>query len=81
MIAKVILRIDPSIKEKASRLARREGKNLSQLIRELLEQYVKEHDMSEYIENLWNDIGRKLSEKGITQKDIEKVIREVRSSR
>ncbi len=59
MATQMIIRIDPRLKEKISRLARSEGKNLSELVRELLEKYIKERDMGAYIDNLWDSIGKK----------------------
>ncbi len=79
MVTQMIIRIDPDLKEKANRLAKKEGKNLSELVRELLENYTKERDMSAYIDNLWERIGEKLKGKNITPADIEKAIKQVRS--
>lgn len=59
MATQMIIRIDPRLKEKISRLAQSEGKNLSELVRELLEKYTKERDMGAYIDNLWDSIGKK----------------------
>lgn len=77
----MIIRIDPNLKEKANRLAKKEGKNLSELVRELLENYTKERDMSAYIDNLWERISEKLKEKNITPADIEEAIKQVRSEK
>ena len=74
----IIVRIDPNLKNKASRLAKTEGKNLSKIIRELLESYVKERDIETYIDDLWTRIGNKISKSGYTEKDIDKIIRAVR---
>ena len=80
MATQMIIRLDPFLKEKVSNLARKEGKNLSELVRELLERYVRERDMGAYIDNLWDKIGRRLSEKNISQTDIDGIIQKVRSS-
>ena len=80
MATQMIIRIDPFLKEKVSNLARKEGKNLSELVRELLEKYARERDMGVYIDNLWDKIGRRLSEKNISQTDIDGIIQKVRSS-
>ncbi len=80
MATQMIIRIDPFLKEKVSNLARKEGKNLSELVRELLEKYARERDMGAYIDNLWDKIGRRLSEKNISQTDIDGIIQKVRSS-
>jgi len=81
MATQMIIRIDPNLKDKVSRLAQSEGKNLSELVRELLEKYTKERDMSAYIDNLWASIGNNLSKNNISQSDIENAIKQVRSNK
>lgn len=80
MTTQMIIRIDPTLKDKLYKLARTEGKSASQMIREILKDYVKERDISAYIDDLWKRIGRKLESKKIKPKDIEKAIRESRKS-
>lgn len=80
MATQMIIRLEPELKNKVSKLARREGKNLSELVRELLEKYARECDMSLYIDSLWAEIGQKLSGKKITESDIDKIIKDVRSA-
>lgn len=80
MATQMIVRVDPDLKEKVSRLAQSEGKNLSELVRELLEKYTKERDIGAYIDDLWASIGKKLANNNISESDIEKVIKQVRSS-
>ncbi len=79
MATQMIIRVEPSLKDKASRLAKSEGKNLSELVRELLEKYTKERDMGAYIDNLWTKIGRNLS-KNMSESDVENAIKQVRSN-
>lgn len=78
MATQMIIRLDPGLKEKVSKLAKIEGKSLSELVRELLEKYTKERDMGAYIDNLWNRIGEKLSENNVTVYDIDIAIKEMR---
>jgi predicted DNA-binding protein len=80
MATQMIIRLDPALKNKVSTIAKKEGKNLSELVRELLEKYAKERDMGTYIEDLWDKIGKKLSERKITQSDICEAIKETRAS-
>lgn len=80
MATQMIIRLEPQLKDKVSKLAKKEGKNLSELVRELLEKYTKERDMSSYIDNLWKKIGQKLSEKNVSELEIDKVIKNLRSS-
>ena len=75
----MIIRVESSLKNKVSRLAKAEGKNLSELVRELLEKYTKERDMSAYIDNLWDRIGLNLSQNNISEANIEEAIKQVRS--
>ena len=79
MATQMIIRVEPTLKNKVSQLAKAEGKNLSELVRELLVKYTKERDMSTYIDNLWDRIGQNFSQSNISKNDIEKVIKQVRS--
>jgi len=80
MVTQMIVRLDPCLKNKVSNLAKKEGKSLSELVRELLEKYAKERDMGPYIDNLWERIGKELYDNKIVQTDIDEVIQKVRSS-
>ena len=79
MTTQMIIRVEPSLKNKVSQIAKAEGKNLSQLVRELLEKYTKERDTSAYIDNLWDKIGQKFTQNNVSEADIEKAIKQVRS--
>jgi hypothetical protein len=78
MTTQMIIRIDPEVKVKLSKLARVEGKTSSQMVRELIEGYIKERDIGVYIDDLWSRIGGKLRSKGVRQRGIGRAIREVR---
>ncbi len=78
METQMIIRVESSLKDKVSRLAKSEGKNLSELVRELLEKYTKERDMGAYIDNLWDNIGRNLSKNATSESDIENMIKQTR---
>ena len=80
MTSQIIIRIDSEVKDKFYRLARLEGKRTSQLLRELIEDYIKERDISTYIDSLWERIGGKLKSKGIKPEDIETYIKEERKN-
>jgi len=79
MSTQMIIRVEPSLKNKVSQLAKAEGKNLSELVRELLEKYTKERDMGVYIDSLWDRIGQNFSKNNISEADIEEAIKQVRS--
>ncbi len=81
MTTQMIIRIDPEMKSKLNRIARVEGKTTSEMVRELLGDYIKEKDIGSCIDDLWDRIGGKLKSKGITPKDIRSAIKESRRSR
>jgi len=79
MTTQMIIRVEPTLKNKVMNLAKSEGKSLSELVRELLENYTKERDMGAYIDNLWNSIGKKLSQENVNESYIEEAIKLARS--
>ena len=81
MTTQMIIRMDSEMKNKLNKLARVEGKTTSQMVRELMEDYIREKDIGTYIDNLWDRIGGKLRSKGVTQRDINRAIKESRKSR
>jgi len=78
MTTQMIVRINPDLKNKVNNLAKAEGKNVSQVVRELLEDYVRDRDIGSYIDGLWEGIGGSLKSRGHTPQTIERVIREAR---
>ena len=81
MTNQMIIRVDSELKRKVSTLAKAEGKTTSEIVRELLEDYVRERDIGSYIDDLWDRIGSKMSSKGIVSKDIPKTIKNVRAKK
>lgn len=81
MSTQMIVRIDPELKSKVNNLAKAEGKNISEVVRELLEDYVKDRDIGLYIDDLWKRISTKLTSRGFGPKDIKRVIQEVRTKK
>ena len=79
MTTQMIVRVDPDLKAKVNNFAKIEGKSVSEVVRELLEEYVKNRDIDSYIDNLWDRIGGKLGSSGVGPKDIKHVIRDVRA--
>ena len=78
MPTQMIIRMDPDLKERLNKLARIEGKTTSQMVRELIEDHVKEHDISSYIDGLWERTGKKLRSKGVTPVDVGRAVKDVR---
>ena len=81
MTTQMIIRIDPELKNRLTKLARLEGKATSQMVRELIQDYLREKDIGAYIDDLWDRIGGRLKSKGINEKDIRRAIKESRKSR
>lgn len=79
MTTQMIIRIDPDLKTKVNNFAKLEGKRVSEVVRELLVEYVRNRDIGSYIDNLWDRIGSKLASSGVRPKDIEGFIRDVRA--
>ncbi|MBI3399594.1 MAG: ribbon-helix-helix protein, CopG family [Deltaproteobacteria bacterium] len=78
MTTQMIVRIDEGVKNRLNRLARLEGKTTSEIVRELIEERIKERDIGAYVDDLWNRIGRKLKSKGVTAAIIDKAVKEAR---
>mgnify|MGYP006447549121 CR=1 FL=1 len=81
MNTQMIVRINPDLKTRVNTLAKSEGKNVSEVVRELLEEYVRDRDIGSYIDDLWGRAGKKLSSRGITPKDIQRTIRQARDQK
>lgn len=81
MTTQIVIRVKPELKKKVDKLARMEGKTTSTVVRGLLEDYARDRDIEGYIDSLWARIGKKLTAKGITEKDIGKAIAESRKDR
>ena len=78
MSTQMIIRIEPELKDKVSRFARAEGKTTSDVVRELLEEYISSRDIAAYVDNLWERIEGRLSAQGVKAKHIPGVIQEIR---
>lgn len=77
MSKQLIVRIDKDLKERFKKTSQNEGKASSQVLRELIENYVAEKNLSDYVDDLWGRIGTKLQNK-FSVEDIDKVIEKVR---
>ena len=81
MSTQMIVRINPELKNKVNSLAKAEGKSISEVVRDLLEDYVKNRDIALYIDDLWQRIGNKLVSRKIGPNEIQRAIREVRAQK
>ena len=81
MTTQMIVRVDPELKAKVNNLAKAEGKSVSEVVRNLLEDYVRDRDIGSYVDDLWERIGRKLTDRRVKPRDIQKVIRQIREKK
>lgn len=81
MSTQMIVRIDPELKAKVNNFARADGKNVSEVVRELLEAYVKNRDIGAYVDDLWDRVGNKLRSRGSGPDDIQRMIDEIRAEK
>ncbi|MCK5159374.1 MAG: CopG family transcriptional regulator [Candidatus Heimdallarchaeota archaeon] len=77
----MIIRLDKNLKDKLSQIARTEGKNSSQVVRELIEGYIIDKDITHYIDDLWSRMEAKFKKKKITRDKILTAIRDVRTTK
>jgi predicted DNA-binding protein len=81
MVSQILIRVDKELKEKFQRLSRAEQKSVNKKVRELMEEYVKDHDMEAAMRSLWDEVGQSLRKKGYKASDVNKMIKEVRTGR
>ncbi len=79
MTTQMIVRLDSRLKAEVDKLAKAEGKTVSEVVRKLLQDYVQDRDIGAYIDDLWDRIGNKLAAKRVRPSDVAKIIREVRA--
>ena len=81
MTEQLLIRLEPELKNQLAGLSKREGKTSSQVIRDLIRNYVEERDIAGHINRLWKAVGQELSAKGHSPKTVSKTIQEYRKSR
>lgn len=81
MAEQLLIRMDPELKRKLARLATREGKTATQVVRDLIEEYVKKRDVASYIDALWERVGQRLKSTGVAAGDVARAVREVRKTK
>lgn len=77
----LVIRIDSKTKEKFYELARMEGKSASEKVREMVETYIRTMDIGPVVDDLWDRIGSKMKQKGVTERNVRKAIKDARASR
>jgi predicted DNA-binding protein len=78
MTTQMLIRIDSRKRKTLDKLSKSEGKTTSEVVRELIDTFITEHDLSGYIDGLWNRIGQTLKRKGYSEADIPRLIKESR---
>ncbi len=81
MAESILLRLDHDLRERVVQCARYEGKTVSQLIRQIIFNYVQERDISGHIDSLWVRIGKQLDGGSTPSQKIDRVIKQVRARR
>lgn len=81
MSTQMIIRIDDAIKAKFTKLAKAEGKTASLAVRELIEDYVHNRDMSGCVDDLWSRIGANLAKSGVAAASVAGAVRAARRAR
>ena len=79
MTVQFMIKIDPAARASLAKLAQREGKSASQIVRELINEYVKQRDMSGYVDALWSAMGQQAKAAGFRTGDVGKIIRAART--
>lgn len=78
MTTQMLVRIDSRKRKTLDKLSKSEGKTTSEVVRELIDAFISEHDLSGYIDGLWNRIGQTLKRRGYSEADIPRLIKESR---
>jgi hypothetical protein len=81
MSDQLLIRIDADLKKRFGRLAKSEGKTTSLMVRELINEYVKDRDIGAYIDGLWDRIGVKLTARGARPAAVKRAIAKTRFNR
>lgn len=81
MVSQILIRVDKELKDQFRRLSRTEQKSVNEKVRELMEEYVKDHNMEAAMRSLWDEIGQSLRKKKYKASDVNKMIKEVRADR
>lgn len=74
------VRLDDELKDRLDTLARSEGKSASQVVRDLISEYVRERDIESHIDQLWDRIGQQLRDGGYDAEDVDEAVQSVRES-
>ncbi len=76
----LILRIDEETKGKFTSMVRMEGKTISGKLREMISEHIRANDPAVAVDMVWRKVAARMRERGLREDDLEKAIREVRST-
>ena len=74
MTDQMLVRLEDDAKKKLAYLARAEGKSSSQVVRELVREYIVQRDLAGCIDDLWARAGRKMAAAGNRPEDVHRAI-------
>jgi len=77
----IVVRIDKETKQRFGRLVRMEGKSASEKIRNMVDEYISRNDLPTVVDDLWERIGARLRDRGVTEKDVGRAVRDARAPR
>jgi hypothetical protein len=80
MTTQMLIRIDARKRKILDRLSKSEGKTTSEVVRELIDTFITEHDLGGYIDGLWNRVGQAMKRKGYSETDIPRLIKDSRKA-
>ena len=78
MTAQMVIRIDEGLKDNVNSIAKMEGKSTTQVVRNLLEEYVRNRDLGKYVDSLWARMGKNLDPRGADSTYLNQIIKDVR---
>ena len=81
MTDQLLIRMTPELKRKLGKAATLEGKTTTQVVRDLIEGYVRDRDMPAYVAGLWDRIAGDMAEAGVKRSDVRRAIKASRRAR
>jgi predicted transcriptional regulator len=79
-MAQLTVRIDDDLKNHLQALARREGKSTSDVVRSLVQRYVRDRDRGAALQALWERMQQRAEASGSGPDDVEAAIASVRET-
>ena len=77
----ILIRMDPVLKEQLARAAKMEGKTSSEVVRTLVEDYLRQRDVGAYVDSLWSKFAKDFKSRKLSAKDITSAIKASRKAR